>query len=255
MRKFVMGDIHGAHRALLQCLERASFDYANDLLIQLGDIADGFDEVYECVEELFKIKNLIAIRGNHDEWFNRFCETGYHEQHWSQGGKGTVNSYSKYSGKKPNFIASKFFGFTVNIDPADIPEKHKAFFRDQVLFHVDNQENCFVHAGFNRYQPFYDQREETYYWDRSLFIDAMEYEQLKSKMPDIQFEIVTHFNKIFIGHTSTMMWKVDHPIAAANVVNMDTGAGWGGRLSMVDIDTEEVFQSDLVTELYGYRGR
>ena len=134
MRKFVMGDIHGAHRALLQCLERASFDYANDLLIQLGDVSDGFDEVYECVEELLKIRNLIAIKGNHDEWLNQFCKTGYHEQHWSQGGKGTVSSYSKFSGKKPNFIASKFFGFTANIEPSDIPETHKTFFRDQVLY-------------------------------------------------------------------------------------------------------------------------
>jgi len=255
MRKFVMGDIHGAHKALLQCLERSSFDYERDLLIQLGDVADGFDEVYECVEELLKIKNLVAIRGNHDEWLSRFCETGYHEQHWSQGGKGTVNSYTRISGKKANFIASKFFGFNVNIDPSDIPDRHKSFFRDQVLYHVDGDNNCFVHAGFNRYQSFYDQREETYYWDRSLFIDAMEYEQLKSKLPDIHFEVATLFNKIYIGHTSTIMWKVDQPITAANVVNMDTGAGLGGRLSMIQLGSDELFQSDSVTALYGYRGR
>lgn len=250
-----MGDIHGAHRALQQCLERASFDYNNDLLIQLGDVADGFDEVYECVEELLKINHLVAIRGNHDEWFNQFCKTGYHEQHWSQGGNGTVNSYSRYCGKKPNFIASKVFGFTVNIEPSDIPDSHKSFFRNQVLYHIDPQNNCFVHAGFNRYQPFYEQREETYYWDRSLFIDALEYEQLKTKLPDIEFEMVTPFKKIYIGHTSTVMWKIDQPIQAANVLNLDTGAGWGGRLSMIDIESEELFQSDTVTGLYGYKGR
>ena len=255
MRKFVMGDIHGAYRALQQCLERSSFDYENDLLIQMGDVTDGFDEVYECVEELMKIKNLIAIKGNHDEWFNQFCQSGYHEQHWSQGGKGTVNSYSKYSGRKPNFITSKFFGFNVNIEPGDIPVSHKTFFQQQVLYHIDDAENCFVHAGFNRYQSFYEQREETYYWDRSLFIDAMEYEQFREKLPDIEFEIVTHFKNIYIGHTSTIMWKQDKPIIAANVVNMDTGAGWGGRLSMMEVGTENLFQSDVVTELYGYRGR
>src|SRR6476660_8691883 len=119
MRKFVIGEIYGAYRALMQCFERASFDYDNDVLIQLGDVADGFDEVYESVEELLKVKHLIAIKGNHDEWLNRFCETGYHEQHWSQGGRGTVSSYAKLSGKKPNMIASKFFGFSANIEPAD----------------------------------------------------------------------------------------------------------------------------------------
>lgn len=255
MRKFVMGDIHGAHRALRQCLDRSSFDYENDLLIQLGDVADGFDEVYECVEELFKIKNLVAIKGNHDEWLNNFCQTGYHEQHWSQGGKGTVNSYARISGKKPDFIASKIFGFNANIKPDDIPEKHKEFFRNQVLYYLDDENNCFVHAGFNRYQPFHEQREETLYWDRSLFLDAMEYEQLKQKIPGIEFEIVTPFNTIYIGHTSTIMWKVDQPITAANIVNMDTGAGWGGRLSMLNLSTSELIQSDTVTELYGYRGR
>ena len=67
--------------------------------------------------------------------------------------------------------------------------------------------------------------------------------------------MVTQFKKIYIGHTSTVMWKIDQPIAAANVINMDTGAGWGGRLSMIDLDSNEVIQSDAVTELYGYRGR
>jgi serine/threonine protein phosphatase 1 len=255
MRNFVMGDVHGAYKALKQCLERASFDYNNDLLIQLGDVADGYDEVYECVEELMTIKNLVSIKGNHDEWFNEFCQTGYHEQHWSQGGKGTVASYAKIKGKKPNFIASKFFGFNVNIDPADIPDTHKKFFEQQRLYHIDEKNNCFVHAGFNRYEPFLEQREQNFYWDRSLFTDAMEFEQLKKKLPDITFEIVTDFNKIYIGHTPTITWKIDEPIIVANVVNMDTGAGWGSKLSMIDLDTQELFQSDMVAELYGYRSR
>jgi len=37
---------------------------------------------------------------------------------------------------------------------------------------------------------------------------------------------------------------------------MDTGAGWEGVLSMMNIDTKELFQSDLVADLYpGVRGR
>ncbi|HUQ65382.1 MAG TPA: metallophosphoesterase [Flavitalea sp.] len=255
MRKFVMGDVHGAFKALKQCLERSAFDYNNDLLIQLGDVADGYDQVYECVEELLAIKNLIAIKGNHDEWFNQFCQTGYHEQHWSQGGKGTVNAYTKNKGKKPNLIASKLFGFNGNIEAADIPDTHKSFFKRQLLYHVDEAKNCFVHAGFNRHESFYEQRDQNYYWDRSLFVDAMEYELLKKKLPDITFEMVTPFNKIYIGHTPTISWKADEPIVVSNVVNMDTGAGWGARLSMINLDTNELIQSDPVTELYGYRGR
>ncbi len=60
-----MGDIHGAYQALVQCIERSGLDREHDTLIQLGDITDGFSEVYECAETLLKIKNLIAIKGNH----------------------------------------------------------------------------------------------------------------------------------------------------------------------------------------------
>jgi serine/threonine protein phosphatase 1 len=76
MRTFVMGDIHGAYKALLQCLERVSFDKDKDSLIQLGDVADGFEQVYDCVEELLKIRNLVAMKGNHDEWLNQFYRAG-----------------------------------------------------------------------------------------------------------------------------------------------------------------------------------
>lgn len=55
-RTFAMGDIHGAHKALVQCLERCNFNNEIDTLIQLGDVADGWSETYECVEELLKIK-------------------------------------------------------------------------------------------------------------------------------------------------------------------------------------------------------
>lgn len=37
-RTFVMRDIHGAFKALVQCLERCEFDYDIDTLILLGDI-------------------------------------------------------------------------------------------------------------------------------------------------------------------------------------------------------------------------
>ena len=105
MRRFVMGDIHGGHKALVQCLERSGFDRDKDQLIQLGDITDGFQDVYECVEELLKIKNLVAIRGNHDEWFREFIESGYHPAGWGFGAIATARSYlgltAKYKGLAP----------------------------------------------------------------------------------------------------------------------------------------------------------
>lgn len=65
-RTFVLGDLHGGYKALMQCLKRSKFDYENDTLISLGDVSDGWPEVVECFEELLKIKNFIMVMGNHD---------------------------------------------------------------------------------------------------------------------------------------------------------------------------------------------
>lgn len=70
MREFVIGDIHGEYQKLIKCLKAVNFDYQNDKLIQLGDIVDRGPHSYHCIEELKLIKNLILIKGNHDEcWF------------------------------------------------------------------------------------------------------------------------------------------------------------------------------------------
>ena len=70
-RTLAIGDIHGGYRAMMQCFERAEFDYKKDRLICLGDVADGWSEVVGCIEELHKIKNLVYIIGNHDLWLMR----------------------------------------------------------------------------------------------------------------------------------------------------------------------------------------
>ena len=36
---------------------------------------------------------------------------------------------------------------------------------------------------------------------------------------------------------------------------IDTGAGWEGRLTIMDIETKQFWQSDLVTDLYPGMGR
>ncbi len=47
-KTFVIGDIHGAYRALRQCLERSTFDFEKDRLICLGDVCDGWPETKAC---------------------------------------------------------------------------------------------------------------------------------------------------------------------------------------------------------------
>ncbi|MHA4809933.1 metallophosphoesterase [Flavitalea flava] len=253
MRRFVMGDIHGAYKALIQCLERSGFDKTTDELIQLGDVCDGFNEVYACVEELISIPNLIAIKGNHDEWFHDFIETGYHSDKWRQGGRATAQSYLRVIGKEDMIIPSGE-GYATVLNSADVPEEHQRFFRRQALYYIDEQNNCFVHGGFNRQQEFRGQPSLVYLWDRNLWSQALSFGSYKkNKCSKGRFKMVTEFKDIFIGHTATTYWGTDQPMDAANIHNLDTGGGGGGRLTIMDLDTKEFWQSDPVGEMYKFR--
>lgn len=237
-KTFVMGDIHGAYNALIQCLERTDFDYENDTLIQLGDVVDGNPQVFECVEELLKIKNLIAIKGNHDAWFQEFLETDFHPQLWNYGGLTTLESYLKHC--QPNGkIIKTANGYKTSLNATDIPESHKAFFKNQLLYYIDEHNRCFVHAGFDRTKPFHGQEESNYYFDRSLWFEALSLEKHLCKT-----DCLTNFKGIFIGHTATTRWNKYIPMNAFEIINLDTGAGHTGKLTIMDIATKEYFQSD-----------
>ncbi|WKK59905.1 metallophosphoesterase [Sphingobacterium sp. BN32] len=188
----VMGDIHGAYRALIQCLEGSMFNYENDTLIQLVDVVDRNNDVFECVEELLKIKNLIAIRGNHDAWFHQFLETDYHPLSLNYGGLTTLESYLKHCQPNSKIIKSAN-GYKTSLNAQHIPESHKAFFKRQTLYHVDDENRCFVHAGFDLLNPFYVQNEENYYFDRSLWMDA-----LKLKNQEYVSGQLTNFNQMLL---------------------------------------------------------
>lgn len=219
-RTFVMGDIHGAYRALKQVLKRSNFDYDNDILIQLGDVSDGWSETYECVEELLKIKNLIAIRGNHDYWTLQWMRTNIVDSaHVSHGGFATIKSYEKHNG---------------------VPVEHLRFFLNQIKYYHDQSTNrFFTHGGFTLGIHPLDQSETNYMWVRL-------WNTLKSQ-PKKSREICDIFSEIYIGHTAI---DKKEPSKLLNVWNMDTGAGWHGYLTMMDVNSKDIFRSKKVKNLY-----
>ena len=58
------------------------------------------------------------------------------------------------------------------------------------------------------------------------------------------------FKEIYIGHTPTFRIGKDVPTNFANVWNVDTGAAFKGKLSILDADTKQFWQSDPVWQLY-----
>ena len=248
-----MGDIHGNFKALKQCLEKSEFDYEKDTLIQLGDVVDGFPQTFECVEELLKIKNLIAIKGNHDDIFLQWLHMGIHNFDWLQGSVYTAESYANHT-DRDIIIRPRDGGYHVSLANIDIPESHIKFFNSQHYYYADVERNSiFVHAGFNPKDFVKDQKHIVLLWDRTLWNKAMSAGNQK-------LNFVENWNKVYLGHTATTNWvetipgigdvEITKPLYRGGVWNLDTGAGWGGKLTIMDIDTEEYWQSDLTNVLY-----
>ena len=257
-KTFCVADIHGANKALLQVLERSGFNNEEDTLISLGDIADGWQEVPECVDTLLGIKNLIAIRGNHDIWLRDWLKSDYDNPMWRpQGGQASYDAYLN----KLNYMTSE--------DYESWKEKHIDFFENQVDYYTDENNNLFVHAGWdygwkvkflegglypvNGGDP-KDNIAKECHWSRELFYGVVQLQ--RGGVPNLQLALaLNQYNQIFVGHTS-----LPEPYEVFNFndkfYNLDTGAGWSGRLSLINIETGEIFQSDLTTDLYpNMRGR
>lgn len=273
-RNLAIGDIHGAHIALQQCLDRCGFDYVNDTLITLGDICDGWSYVYESIEILLKCKNRIDIIGNHDAWFSEWLQTGIHPDYWDQGGSRTARSYLRNAGKDENEFAMNWgyteYGqekrmFTFDLNLEDIPPSHIAFFKNQHLYYLDDNKRLFVHGGFDKDFTLMENKRNhpsDFYWNRTLWNQALSVHEGE------RLNFIEEFSEIFIGHTQTTIWtrfkslpgslvllpiqNDDCPPMHADIIwNIDTGAGSNGKLTIMDIDTHEYWQSDQVNTIYG----
>ena len=80
------------------------------------------------------------------------------------------------------------------------------------------------------------------------------YRNLLTKNCDVittlhEYDKINEYEEVYVGHTS--IWRFSHhPWWNGNVCFMDTGAGWGGKLSIMDINTKKFWQSDVVAQLY-----
>jgi len=92
-------------------------------------------------------------------------------------------------------------------------------------------------------------------WDRDLFSSAV-YWQRQADMGR-KLNAVKDYDEVFIGHTTTSGFDSNlRPVHVSNVWNLDQGAGWEGKLTIMDIDSKEYWQSDMVKDLYpDVRGR
>ncbi|MDO7137987.1 metallophosphoesterase family protein [Algibacter lectus] len=234
MRIIAIGDIHGGLKGLVQLLNKLEVR-DEDELIFMGDYVDGWSESAQVVQfliELSKKIKCIFIRGNHDVWCEDWLKTGEVNMTWYiHGGMETMASYDGFSEEEK--------------------EVHIAFFKNLKLYHLDEQNRLFLHAGFTSMHGVEKEvHKPTLYFDRTLWELALAIDNNLDTKSHFYPNRLKHYNEIYIGHTPTTNFNVEIPMNAVNIWNVDTGAAFKGRISGMDIETKQYLQSDPVYSLY-----
>lgn len=233
-RTLVIGDIHGGLKALHQVMERARISPA-DTLIFLGDFVDGWNDTPNVIDYLIELEtthNCIFIRGNHEEMVLRWLAEGEDNEEWRRhGGQSTVEVYQTVTDETKT--------------------KHIAFLARLNDYHLDKQNRLFIHAGFTNLKGVeYEYFKGMFCWDRTLWEAALAMDKTLSKKDLFYPKRLALYEEIFIGHTPVTRIGYSVPVNRANVWNVDTGAAFKGRLTVMDVDTKEFWQSKPLPELY-----
>ena len=239
-RTLVIGDIHGGLKAVKEVMKKANVT-ADDKLIFLGDYVDGWSEsegVIECMMDLNSRNECVFIKGNHDTWCEDWLRTGNADATWlHHGGNATVASY--------------------NAVDESTKLRHLNFFELMPYFTIDDNNRLFIHAGFtSMHGPQKEFYNSNFSWDRTLWEMALTMDKRIKQDSILYPKRLKLFSEIYIGHTPTLYYNEDKPMQGCNVWNLDTGAAFTGKLSIMDVDTKAFWQSTPVQQLYpGETGR
>ena len=230
---YAISDIHGDLVKLLEVQDRITADAAKHgvsdyTIIHIGDLVDRREDSKGVIEHLMAGvadgKPWIVLKGNHDRMMHWFMEDpdrpdnhlkpGYSWLYHRIGGRGTLESYGvTYPDDMDKHEIHKL------ALPA-IPPTHLEFIRNLPTY-VETDKYIFVHAGIRPNVAMADQSEDDLVWIRGPF-----------------FEHTESFGKLVIhGHTI-----VDQVTDYGNRINIDTGAAYGGAISVVFADDAGVVE-------------
>lgn len=235
MRTFAIGDIHGGLKALIQVLNKLELK-EEDKIIFMGDYVDGWSESAQVVQFLIELSQkfeCVFIKGNHDVWCQNWLKNSQNvnSSWYMHGGKETMESYDGFSDEEK--------------------KQHLIFFENLPLYHIDIENRLFLHAGFTSLHGVEKEKfQELFYFDRSLWEMLLVLDKNIEKDSMFYPKRIQHYKEIYIGHTPTTNYNEPSPINIANVWNIDTGAAFKGKVTGINIDTKEFYQSDNLPGLY-----
>ncbi len=234
-RLLVVGDIHGKWERFMSVYDKVQFDAEKDLIVFLGDYLDRGDNpvpVMEWVLEHYGQKNMIFLRGNHEQMFyDAFEELESGEGRkcfsldsplalWLENGGQTTYEGIRKTGRKDELIPKWL----------DLIKKMPLCFEIE----VNNQIYWFVHANCNPDMPLTEQDDIDLLWRRTLAVTP-------SLHNGQQIIALGHTPVQSLGHGAKPQWLQD-----GRLVLMDTGSYLGtGKISCADLLSGEIYQSSV----------
>jgi serine/threonine protein phosphatase 1 len=208
MRLLVMGDIHGEYTIMQRVLEKADYKPRQDQLILLGDYVDRGNESCKVVDA---VKNLVAngavaLLGNHERMMIDALQNEDYDLWDYNGGESTRNSYKSLE--------------QMNDDAA---------FLQTLPLYYETSDYIFVHAGALPGVPMKEQDSELLIWAR-----PEEFSNYKGKI-------------LVCGHTPVQAILENEmkntPFQFGDIIFIDTGMGWGQRLTLLQLPEKVYWQS------------
>ncbi len=202
-RLFVVGDLHGCYDLLLDKLARRGFNKQHDLLISVGDLIDRGPENLQCLK-LLNEPWFCAVRGNHEQMAIDALQTGDNGLWLANGGSWFLRLGDEGQRNAQRLITRcARLPLVIDIPMAD---------RHIVIAHADYPADDY---GFER--PI---SAEEVLWSRRRI-------SRNQRGRGVTISGATHF---FFGHTPLNRIRNYY-----NQYYIDTGAVFGGELSLVEL--------------------
>lgn len=213
-RDYVVGDIHGCFDRLRSVMAMAKFDESVDRLFSVGDLVDRGPSSEEAVDWIAR-PWFHAVRGNHEQMAIGVADGRHDRGNYEINGGGW---FLLLPDARKKVIAEVFNTLPVAIE-IDHPLGRIGIVHAEIYGDSWDQFVTELEADSSKNE----RRNLLEYalWSRARW---------QANKSGYDTAPITDLHCLFVGHT-----PMDKPTAMANVVYLDTGAVFGGRLTMVDI--------------------
>lgn len=201
---WVVGDLHGCYTLLMNELDKIKFDPASDLLISVGDMVDRGAENVECLD-LINQPWFRAVRGNHEQMMIDGLSAHGNVNHWLVNGGGWFFNLDYDKERLAKALTYKVAELPLIIELKTGDKK-------VVICHAD-----YPHSEYEFDKPV---DVELVIWNRERVSDAQ----------DGIVQEITGAHMFIFGHTPARQ-----PLKYANQMYIDTGAVFGGRLTLLQV--------------------